>query len=393
MIENLSFKELRKKPSSVYIHVPFCIKKCRYCDFFSVIDLSLLPDYISCLKREVALRSDPQKEIDTIYFGGGTPSVLSCPDIKKIIHTVHRSFCVLPDTEVTVEINPGTLKPGYLDDLLSAGVNRISIGVQSFNEDKLNFLGRIHTAQEAVDTIDSARKAGFDNISIDLIYGLPFESKPVWRADLEKAVQMTPEHLSCYMLTIEPGTPLKIRQDKGRFIPMDADTRFYFFENTVTFLESCGYEHYEISNFAKGKTNRSRHNSKYWDYIPYMGFGPAAHSFTGTHRFWNHRDMELYSRDLGANKSPVAEKEHLSLEQKMLEMIMLCLRTGQGIDLAVFKARFEISFEQQFKTIILSTQQAGLADFDEKRFVLTLQGKIHLDSIIEAFAQKIPTHG
>ncbi|MBW2654140.1 MAG: radical SAM family heme chaperone HemW, partial [Deltaproteobacteria bacterium] len=256
---------------SIYIHVPFCVKKCNYCDFYSETHLALIPDYITSLLKEIKIRSGSKDKIDTIYFGGGTPSLLPIKDIENILQIIEDRFLVSRDVEITLEVNPGTIDLNYLRELKKSGINRLSIGIQSFNDDKLKFLGRIHTAEQAITAIEDADKAGFDNVSIDLIYGVPAETKTKWQEDLKQAIKMVPSHLSCYMLTIEPGTPLaeKLKNDeklKKNFIrPPDSAALSVLFKQTAQLLGRHHYEQYEISNFSKGRQNRSQHNSKYWD--------------------------------------------------------------------------------------------------------------------------------
>jgi len=352
-------------------------------------DLSLIPDYIRCLQSEIEKRSGSKDKINTIYFGGGTPSLLSVKDIETLLRVICDHFLVSRKVEVTLEVNPGTVDFNYLDQLKKLGVNRLSMGAQSFNDDKLKFLKRIHTAAQAISAIDDALKVGFDNISFDLIYGLPFETKTIWAKDLKEAVNMAPSHLSCYMLTIESSTPLGEKLRKGLITPPGNTFLSVLFKKTSRFLAKSGYDHYEISSFSKGRENRSKHNSKYWDVSPYYGFGAAAHSYDRKTRFWNSPSIINYIKSLDSGRLPVEDRETLSREQKMLEMIMLRLRTLEGLDKKKFQARFHVSFESQFKDILEHILEASLGFIKEDRFALTLEGKTHLNSIVEAFAQKI----
>ena len=374
---------------SIYIHVPFCVKKCVYCDFYSETHLSLIPAYIKSLQKEIETRSGSKDKINTIYFGGGTPSLLPIKDIEILLQTIRDKYSVSRDVEVTIEVNPGTIDLNFLRQLKKMGINRLSIGVQSFNDDKLRFLGRIHTADLAVKTIDHAGKAGFDNISIDLIYGVPFETEIKWLEDLKQAVVIAPSHLSCYMLTIEPGTPLAEKLKKGLVSPLDSIAMSGLFKKTSRFLGQFKYEHYEISNFSKGRQNRSKHNSKYWDLTPYYGFGPAAHSYDTKIRSWNHQSIETYIKELDSGRLPVEDRETLTREQKMMEMIMLRLRTIEGLDLEKFQTLFHRSFQNEFREIINNILDQSLGHFMGPKFALTLEGKTHLNSIVEAFSQKI----
>ena len=374
---------------SIYIHIPFCVKKCDYCDFFSLTDLSLIPVYIRALQKEIKKRSGTKEKIDTIYFGGGTPSLLPVKYIDKLLNSIGDNFLISRDVEVTFEVNPGTVTPHYLKQLKTSGINRLSIGVQSFNEDKLRFLTRIHTVQQAVKTIKDAGTAGFDNISMDFIYGLFFETRNIWEKDLKQAIGMTPSHLSCYMLTIEPGTPLDEKLKKGLITRTKGKIMSRMFKETAIFLTHNNYEQYEISSFSKGRQNRSRHNSKYWDMTPYHGFGAAAHSYDGQTRSWNPENIETYIKDLDSGGLPVEARESLTKNQKMMEMIMLRFRTLEGLDLAKFKILFNESFEKKYKDILKRIFADSLGFIKDQRFALTLEGKSRLDGIVEAFAEKI----
>lgn len=344
----------------------------------------------------MGLRSGKQadQKVDTLYFGGGTPSVLNIHQVETLLKTIEKNFTISPDAEITFEVNPGTIDEHYLAALKDVGINRLSLGIQSFNSEKLAFLKRIHSAKQSCDAVEYAQNAGFDNISLDLIYGLPFETKELWRMDLTTAIQIMPSHLSCYMLTIEPGTPLDENLQNKKFRPICLDVLWNLFEKTSRILESSGYEHYEISNFSRGPKNRSAHNSGYWNMKPYLGFGPAAHSFDGDIRSWNIRDIAGYIRKLESEHLPVEETEVLTLDQKMLEMIMLRLRTLEGIDLTDFKRRFGISFESRFAQIIDQVCNASMGKIEkgkieENRFFLTLEGKTHLNNIVEVFSQTL----
>jgi oxygen-independent coproporphyrinogen-3 oxidase len=349
----------------------------------------LIPGFICALEKEIQKRSPKKQKITTIYFGGGTPSLLSIKDVERILQLIKDRFWVSPDVEVTFEVNPGTIDFAYLRELKITGVNRLSIGAQSFNDEKLKFLTRIHTADQAAQAMKDAKKAGFDNISMDFIYGLPFETQILWIKDLKKALAMEPSHLSCYMLTIEPGTPLDEKFKKGLMAPLGSDAMLEMFKNTSRFLSDNLYEHYEISNFSRGWQNRSRHNSKYWDMTPYLGFGPAAHSYDGKTRSWNIKNIRAYIEGMDSDRLPVEDRETLTSRQKMMEMIMLRLRTLEGLDFKIFQNRFQVSFEILFKEVLTPLLEQSFGCLNDHKFALTLEGKVHLDSIVEGFAQKI----
>jgi oxygen-independent coproporphyrinogen-3 oxidase len=374
---------------AVYIHIPFCIKKCIYCDFYSKTDLSLIPDYIKALKTEIKQRSGQHAPIHTIYFGGGTPSLLSIEEVVSLLNTIKDNFSILPDTEINFEINPGTVNFEYLEKLKTIGINRLSIGVQSFNDDKLQFLKRIHTADQAVKAVDDAKQAGFSNISLDMIYGLPFETQSMWLEDLGKAVNMKPVHLSCYMLTIEPLTPLEKHVKKGMVKPLGQKSMSLLFKKTALVLSELQFEHYEISSFAKSRAYRSKHNSQYWDMTPYLGFGASAHSFDGKKRSWNHKSIIKYLKDIDFDRLPVEDFEILTLEQKKLETIMLGLRTSEGINLLKFKNQFQLSFQDEFENITDTLLDQSMGSLSSNKFTLSLEGRVCLNDIVETFARQI----
>ncbi|MBA3011437.1 MAG: radical SAM family heme chaperone HemW [Desulfobacula sp.] len=398
----------------VYIHVPFCIKKCSYCDFYSTDTLSFLPAYVKSLQQEIGIRTRlsspsaqpflPPKKSRTLYFGGGTPSLLPLEAVKKILETLFTSYRVAKDAEITFEVNPGTVDRLYLEGLRNLGINRLSIGVQSFDAAKIKVLGRIHTIGQSVDTIEAAKAVGFDNIGCDLIYGTPDETWENWIQDLKRALEFRVSHLSCYMLTLGPGTFLKARHEQGCFSLPDPETLSDLFMATSVFLGQNGYEHYEISNFARGRKNRSCHNSNYWQMRSYDGFGPSAHSFDAMTdkgqdaglafpvRSWNTANVSAYIETLVSGRLPVRESEALSLQQQVLERVMLGLRTSDGIDITAVEKIWGQDFSRVFAPLLSRLETQGLGVFETgpgKQFHLTLSGRARLDNIVEAFADKI----
>ena len=285
------------------------MRKCSYCDFYSVEDLGLKPAFLAALQAEIASAHADGLVFDTIYIGGGTPSTLEPAEVGRIVESLAARFRFEGAVEVTLEANPGTVGPDKLKGFRAAGVNRLTIGVQSFDPGRLDLLGRIHTSVQAERAVADARAAGFDEIDIDLIYGLPGQTASAWTDDLERALAHNPEHLSCYMLIIEPGTPMARMRDSGRLRPPPDDQVAELFVLTSELLTGRGYRHYEIANFARCDAGRadahvSRHNSKYWSYAPYLGFGPAAHSFLPPRRFWNERNLAGYVEAIGAGGAP-----------------------------------------------------------------------------------------
>lgn len=371
---------------AIYIHVPFCRTKCGYCDFYSIDDLSALDDYVRCLTAEIRLRSPEKCSVTSVYFGGGTPSLLKTRQVAQILELVHRYHAVSPDAEITLEANPGTIGRRFLADLKQAGINRLSIGVQSLDTWKLSFLNRIHTVRQALACIDHACEAGFDNIGIDLIYGIPGETAHGWIEELHRAQALPVRHLSCYMLTVEPGTPLYRRQQAGTCRFPSAEEKGERFTATARLLTENGYDHYEISNFARPGTYRSRHNCHYWDRLPYLGFGPAAHSFDGHTRSWNLSDVGRYVAELYQGRRPAAQAETLTRDQALLERVMLGLRTRSGIDVADWDRTASQPFARTFDRVLRVLNHRNWCRSSGERLALTLEGQAFLNPILEMFA-------
>ena len=311
--------------SGLYIHIPFCLSKCPYCGFYSVVKPESVDDFVKALLEEIRLTSKQALSLlstfDTLYFGGGTPSVLQVEQIKIILNQIHKYINLTSDIEITFESNPGDGDFSYFQNIFNLGINRLNIGVQSFEDGVLRFLGRRHTAAQARQVITHARQSGFKNLGIDLIYGVPGQTHDSWLETLETAMKYSPEHLSCYELTIEENTPFASELQKGRFAVLGEEAQREFFIRTSEFLKTKGYIHYEVSNFARGDEYLSRHNQKYWDHFPYFGLGPGAHSFNGSRRWWNHRSVEKYIAAVEKGILPIQSFEDLTGEQRMLEVI------------------------------------------------------------------------
>jgi oxygen-independent coproporphyrinogen-3 oxidase len=387
---------ISNKAAGLYIHIPFCARKCPYCDFYSVTDLSLKPKFLGALLREMQLVSAEGLSFDTLYIGGGTPSIYQSNEIGQIVISAFQNFDFLPNPEATIEVNPGTVSMEQLQGYRQAGINRINIGVQSFYQKNLDFLGRIHTAKEAHRVIENAQRAGFKNIGFDLIYGLPDQSQKEWLRDLKTAIGYGPAHLACYMLAYEKGTPLQKSLKQGRFQQLAEDKVRALFDTTIEFLEDHGYGQYEISNFARtekagtekdGQTNVSRHNLKYWTFAPYIGLGPSAHSFIEPQRHWNVSSVEQYNATVKSGRLPVAGEEVLSREQQMIEAIYLGLRMTRGIDLAGFKKKFRIDFIDEFKELTSDLKKRNFIAVTKDHCALTRQARAFLDSISAMFVR------
>lgn len=373
--------------AGLYIHIPFCEKKCAYCDFYSVTDLSLENAFMDAVIREMELLGDSALTFDTIYLGGGTPSVLSAKAIDRMLSRAFMLFDIQRNAEITIEVNPGTVDKTSLRDCRQAGINRINIGVQSFSAAALKFLGRIHTAAEAESAIDTARRAGFRNLGLDLIYGLPGQSPDAWQKDLEHAVGVSPEHLSCYTLTYEEGTPLGKMKAEDRVEPLNDRTIADLFKTMQSVLGSYGYEQYEIANFAKrtkkdGTAYRSRHNQKYWTSAPYIGLGPSAHSFIEPERRWNIADIHTYLSRVEKGVLPIDTKETLTPEQRLTETLYLGLRTKEGINIPLLEQTFDLDFHTRYGNTLEDMIQAELIELTQTRCALTPRGMRFLDGVV-----------
>jgi len=396
----------------LYIHIPFCVRKCAYCSFYSVTDRSLIPAFRSALRREMDLYRGWTISFDTLYLGGGTPSVLPAADLEGLIADIRAAFVITGDAEITIEVNPGDTTPPLLASLCRAGINRMNIGVQSFDDGSLAMLGRRHTALHAIDAIHRARDAGFGNIGLDLIYGLPSfptgirtstamvtgGTKPppspageatspeadrafaAWLATLDTAVGLDPDHLSCYQLTLEDKTPLAERCRRGELVLPDESRQADYFFRASEILEDNGYIHYEVSNFAR-PDRESRHNRKYWNHVPYLGLGPAAHSFSGRERRWNRSSVDAYIGDLESGQSPLESREILSDEQLRLEALFLGFRTRRGICLETFKSHYGRDLLADKRDMIERLSREGLVEIREGFLRPTPAGMAVADSL------------
>lgn len=328
------------EPPGLYLHIPFCRTKCPYCAFFSVTDRKQVPAFLAALAQEMALHRGAWPAFDTLYLGGGTPSALPPDALEEILAAVRTHFPLRPDAEITLEVNPGDLEGLDLRRVRGWGVGRLQVGVQSLDNGHLRFLGRRHTARQGRDMVSRAAAAGFPQIGLDLLYGLPGQERRAWQRDLETVASFPVTHLSCYQLTVEDGTPFRDAVQRGALCLPDEETQRAFFLETAEILEGEGFLQYEVSNFARGEDAVSRHNSKYWRHVPYLGLGPSAHSFDGLRRWWNGPDLEGYLHRLQAGCSPQGGEEVLTPEQRKLETLFLGLRTRRGVDLGGYRDRF-----------------------------------------------------
>ena len=369
-------------PAGIYLHIPFCERKCRYCDFYSVAAPGgRQRAYGAALVREIKLRRRPNMAVDSVYFGGGTPSLLPPSFYTQVMAALAEAFDLQDDIEITLEANPGTIDQAQLAAFRQAGINRLNLGIQSFDDQSLQFLGRIHSATQARVAIEWARRAGFDNLGLDLIYGLPGQTVEGWQADLKQAQRHAPEHLACYVLTYENGTPLLQDRLKGGHQPADEAEIAVFFDATADFLEAAGFDHYEISNFAAGPRWQSRHNTKYWTRAPYVGLGAAAHSFRTPRRCWNTADLDVYIQRLARGMLPKGGHEALNVHQEMIETVFLGLRQSAGIDLGAFAQSFATPLETLAAQILPGLVADGYLHQTTARLRPTRKGMRFHDSI------------
>ena len=362
--------------AGIYIHIPFCRKKCHYCNFHFTTSLYYKDDLVKALIQEISLQKDylQNEIIETIYFGGGTPSLLTIEDVLLISNQVRRFFQVTDNAEITLEANPDDITEEILKRWKEAGINRLSIGIQSFFEDDLQWMNRAHNALQARDNLLLAKKY-FNNITIDLIYGTPGLTNEKWKQNVDTAIALNIPHLSCYALTVEPKTPLDklIRLHKKENVNPDKQSEQFLL--LMDWMEKAGYEHYEISNFALPGW-RSRHNSSYWSGKKYLGIGPSAHSFDGKSRQWNIANNNIYIESIREEKIPF-EKEELTHTQQVNEYIMTALRTTEGIDLE------KLTRDEADRILLKSKRylEAALVKKDNKKLLLTREGKLLADGI------------
>ncbi|NPV72807.1 MAG: radical SAM family heme chaperone HemW [Pelotomaculum sp.] len=362
----------------LYVHVPFCVKKCLYCGFVSFrLDREAAGLYLNALLREIELYGaalcGSEKEVSSLFIGGGTPTCLPGDGLIKILQALKVHFRLLPECEVTVEANPGTVTLGGLSVLREAGVNRLSLGVQSFQDRLLKVLGRAHGSGEAEKAVRLARQAGFANLNLDFIFGIPGQTAAEWLETLEKAVELAPEHIAVYGLQLEEGTPLERAVAGGGLEPCPEELELFMYRTAVEYLKKHGYIHYEISNFAR-PGRECLHNLGYWLNRPYLGLGPAAHSCFRGERFANEPSLERYCRLLSRGVFPVQERHALSLAEEMAETMFLGLRLIRGVDLEGFRSRFGRRAEEVYRNEIARLTGAGLVKLDGRFLALTGKG-------------------
>ena len=380
--------------AGIYLHIPFCKQACHYCNFHFSTSLTLKNNFIASILKEIELVTNGPVEaknnqerisylgeeiIETIYFGGGTPSLLSMDDLQQILDTLHSHFNIAEDAEITLEANPDDISIFKLKGWKKSGINRLSVGVQSFFEEDLQWMNRAHNASQALSSIQAAIQEGFNNMTIDLIYGTPALTDEKWEHNIKQALQLGIPHLSCYALTVEPSTALESRIKQKKSADVDPEKQANQFLLLSGWLKDAGYEHYEISNFAKPGM-RSRHNSSYWQGKNYLGLGPSAHSFNGHSRQWNIANNALYIKALQNNILPI-EIEHLTLVQQFNEYVMTSLRTVEGLSLDYMRAKFGNKEAFQLETLMKPFVENGKVRLESNIFQLTREGMLHADGI------------
>ncbi|MDX1751566.1 MAG: radical SAM family heme chaperone HemW [Salinimicrobium sediminis] len=365
--------------AGIYIHIPFCKQACHYCDFHFSTSVKKKPEMVEAICKELELRKEEiGDEVETIYFGGGTPSLLSAEELQQIFKTIFSNYKVSEDPEITLEANPDDLTEEKIKMLAASGINRLSIGVQSFFEEDLKLMNRAHNAEEALESIKLAKQY-FKNISIDLIYGIPGMSNERWKENLRTALDLGVPHISSYALTVEPKTALKSMIEKGKVAPVEEELAKEQYEMMIEVLSAAGFDNYEFSNFGK-PGYFSRNNTAYWFGKPYLGIGPSAHSFNGFHRKWNISNNTIYIKALQKGEVP-AEVETLSIADRYNELVMTRLRTKWGI--AVDEV--ERSFGKKYKDYLLREAvkliQDGMLEWNENRLQVSKKGKFLSDGI------------
>lgn len=372
--------------AGVYLHVPFCRSRCSYCDFATgMYESGLAERYVQALAKEIgAFPIATNEEVDTIYFGGGTPSLLSPAQIKTILNAVTARFHVAGDAELTMELNPGELRIEVLQDFRRLGINRASFGAQTFADHELKQLGRTHTADDIRTTFEHLRAAGFANISFDLIAGLPGQELDGWRSNLDQALALRPEHLSLYLLEVHEATPLADQIKRGMRPQPDEDMAAEMYRVMVEKVCAAGYDHYEISNFSLPGFE-SRHNAKYWTGAPYYGFGCSAHSFDGHSRRWaNERDTAKYVTLMDQHESPIVELNELDENDRRSESVFLGLRMLKGISLKDYRDRFGVDLRTDHPNEIERLSEAGLIELENDILRLTATGALLSNEVFAA---------
>ena len=378
-----------KHLAGIYIHIPFCTTRCHYCNFATGgYESELARRYTAAARAEIeraeVSKKPEMRRADTIYFGGGTPTTLTIEQISDLIETCRQTFDIAPDSEITAEANPGSVSQNYLEELRAAGVNRLSFGVQSFDDGELQMIGRTHSSEDAREAVRMARAAGFANVSIDLIAGLPEQKMETWRRNLEEAFALEPDHLSVYLLELYKDAPLLHRINRGELRAIDDELTVEMYFALVDEAERQGFEHYEISNWARPGFE-SRHNLKYWTGAPYWAFGVSAAGYDGQTRWSNTRNIHEYLAKIESGQSPVAETIELNEDDRQSENLFLRLRLKDGVDLGEHQRRFGVNTLERYRDEIERLREAGLIEFDENRLKISRAGTVLANEVFAAF--------
>lgn len=368
--------------AGIYIHIPFCKRRCIYCDFFSTTQSEKKSDYVQALCQELEMRKDylGEEKIETIYMGGGTPSQLTEEELNEIFNCIYKVYHVVTDAEITLEANPDDLTPEYVSMLRRLPINRLSMGIQTFQEETLKLLHRRHTARQATEAFNRCREAGFRNISIDLMYGLPGETMEMWKSDLQQAIHMRPEHISAYHLIYEEDTLLWKLKEQHQVEETDEELSVSFFRTLIEKLTDAGYQHYEISNFCLPNMH-SRHNSSYWIGKKYLGCGPSAHSYNGTSRQWNVADLDKYMQGIASGK-PDYEIEDLDLYTRYNDFVITGIRTCWGISLSHLRITYGEQLHHYCLRMAKPHIEQGFLEIKEDSLKLTRKGIFISDGIM-----------
>ena len=367
--------------AGIYIHIPFCKSKCAYCNFFSLASESRIQDYVEALKKEIIARKNylGNEIVKTIYFGGGTPSLLSVKNIEEIINLLNKNYEIVSSPETTLEINPDTIDREKMSSMKQIGINRMSVGIQSFHDDDLKYLGRRHDSRHAMQVLDDLKHSGFEKITLDLIYGTPTLTDEKWNKNLDIFFSTGFSHLSAYALTVEPKTILGQRIEKGDLQNISEDDAIRHYNILVERTKENSFEHYEISNFAK-EGCRSQHNSIYWKDVKYLGLGASAHSYDGNSRQWNISNLTKYIQLVG-NSDDYFEKEILTKEDKFNEYVMTSLRTSWGCDIRKMETDYGERYAVHFLKNVKKHLDSGIMLIKNNNYILTDEGMLFADGI------------
>ena len=376
------------KKIGIYLHIPYCIKKCSYCAFNSLPSSGVSKQYLQALYKEIDWTSSlfnlKEHLVDTLYFGGGTPSLLTPGEVEGLLSRIGSSYELSEKAEITLELNPTAQDKININGYRSAGINRLSIGIQSFDEQNLRFLGRLHSAREAELSFIRAREAGFDNISIDLICGLPGQKLSDVKSDLDRALKLRPEHISLYLLSIESGTPLYSAVKEGIFSPIDDEMQGEIYQGASEYLQKKDYTRYETSNYARNRFE-SKHNMRYWRGEDYIGVGAGAHSFISDigwgMRHWNIKPPDEYIKSINSHMLPLEELEILTRKDAIRESVLTSLRTSTGLSEDMLKKKFAISLYEAISEGTLKMLPSGIYKNEEGRIILTEEGALMTDEI------------